>query len=245
MGYLFPVAAPAAAGLALLGAAGWPRPGRSRLLGWCALTAATTVAAALAGRYPLGHGRLLLHAAPGALLLAASGVTTAAAGLGRLGTGLGRLRAGARLAPAIVALYALAWSVALVRHRYRDGAEDAAGGFVYDVVHDVEAMIVAAEARRAPEDEVMVSKCSGEAFRYYARGRLADALVCTRVECRTESPVLRSWLETVGDGRGWLLLLAEDDEPARRRVLQEAGFVWSEVARSRGARLWRVTRAGR
>jgi hypothetical protein len=239
VGHLYPVATLLAAALAVLGAATWRRPGRDRVLTLCALTAAGTVAAALAGWYPLAHGRLLLFAAPGLMLLVASGLGVTSRWLGRFWP------PGRHLAVGVAAISSMAWSADMIRHRYRADVGDAPPRFLYDVIHEVEPMITSAEALRAPGDQVMVSKYAGEPFRYYARGRLADALVCTRVECRTEGPVLRRWLESVGDGRGWLILLAEDDEPARRRVLSEAGYTWREAARSRGARLWQVRRAPR
>ena len=234
--YLFPGLWPLAAGAIVLGAVTWPSPGRRQLIGLLLATSAAVLIAALAGRYVVAHGRFLLFLAPVLVLTAAGGLCAVCARI----AALARMPAVRHVAPLVAAGLAVHWSIDSITHRTR-ARGDEPPDFHRDVLHDVDAMITAA-ARQVPAHEpIMISRYTGEPFRFYARGRLPHALVCTRVECRNEGPVLADWLGGVRE-RGWMILLAEEDLPLRRRVMREAGFEVEIAALSRGARLWRLTR---
>jgi hypothetical protein len=231
--YLFPGVWPLVLALAAVGLWTWPRRGRWLLVGLYLGTAAVTVAAALAGRYVLSHGRLLLFAAPVTIILAG-------AGLVRLGRRL-RHGAGPWLALAAAMSFSLYWSAAAMLHRLRPYRDDPARYFLFDVLHDVEPLIAKAELLAAPHEPVFVSRYAGEAFRFYSRGRLPGAVVCTRVNCLNEGPPLRAWLRSV-ERRGWMLLLAAEDRPGRRQLVRSWGCDLRVEETARGALLWRVER---
>jgi hypothetical protein len=205
-----------------------------RILGGLFLfTAGVTIAAALAHRYVLVQGRLLLFAAPPVVIFAALGLQA-------LGRRLSRSH-GPALALAAAMLVSMAWSVEAIRHRLPPYRDDPRLYFRFDILHDLAPMIESARLLAAPGEPVFVSRYSGEIFRYYSRGRLPQATVCTRVNCRDEGPAVRSWLRGV-ERRGYMLLLDSDDVPGRRQIADQEGCDVQVVAQARGTRLWRVTR---
>jgi hypothetical protein len=231
----FPVVWPAAAALALLGILTWPGPGRALLAWQLAGGAVLATAFALAGRYLLTEGRLLLFAAPALAVLAAGGLAAVAR---TAGTWLPRPAA---VTTALAAVVAVAWSAPAVAWRVRPYQNDPALYFRYDVLHDVEPVIAEAARRASPGDPVITSRYTGEQFRVYARGRLPQAFVCTRANCLDEGPPMRAWLEGV-KGRGWMILLEEEDRPWRRDAVRRSGFDLREAAKGRGTRLWEIRR---
>jgi hypothetical protein len=236
--YAFPGVAVPAAALIVAGALSWPRASRSFVL-WQALGAAgLTAAAATLGQYVVTRSRLLLFAAPALALLAAAGLALVAERAARWS----RRPSATGGAPAVAAVVALVWCAdALVR---RVGPEPGVPAyFRYDVLQDVDAVIAEAARRAAPSEPVITSRYSGEQFRFYARGRLPQTLICTRTNCRDEGPPMRAWLEGV-KGRGWMILLAEEDRPSRREAVVRSGFELREAAAGRGTRLWEIQRTG-
>ena len=235
--YLFPGLGLLVLPVLLLGAFAWPQRYRFFVLWLVVATAAATAAVALLGRYPLTRGRLLLFAAPPYVLLAAAGLVWIGE---RIGAAL-RRPIGSWAGVLVAAALSLAWSGRSVLHRVMPYHNDVGRYFLYDVLHDVDPLIGRLERLSAPGDAVMTSRYSGDQFRFYARGRLPQTTVCRRVNCRDEGPPIREWLGTVGR-QGWMLLLAEEDRPSRRRMVQEAGFELQDAAVARGALLWRITR---
>jgi hypothetical protein len=234
----FPVIWPAAAALALLGAVTWPAPGRGFLLWQVAGCGALAALAALTGRYLLGEGRFLLFAAPALVMLVAGGLAALAEVASRP---LGRpLNAGAG---AVAAALAVVWAFQELAWRVRPYHNDRALYFRYDIVHDVDPVIAEAARRATAADPVITSRYTGEQFRFYARGRLPQAFVCTRANCLDEGPPMRAWLDAVAE-RGFMILLEEEDRPARREAVRQAGFDVREAAAARGARLWEIRRRG-
>lgn len=234
--YTFPGLGPLALVLMAVGALTWPRRHRWLLLSLALGTAAAATASALAGAY-LITGRLLLCAAPTSILLASSGIVYGgdrAAGWLRPG------RVSWLGAVAAVAL-GLWWSAHSVVQRVRPPGNDVQRYFLDDVLHDVGTLVDRLELLAAPGDPVMTSRYSGDQFRYYARGRLPGAMVCRRINCPEEGPAMLRWLAGV-QGRGWMILLTEEDRPWRRRFVEKAGFDVQVAATARGAVLWRVTR---
>jgi len=236
VGYLFGGAWPLAVALMALGAWRWPAPGRATL-GWLfGATAGLAVTAALTGHYVLAHGRFLLFAAPAVILLAAAGAVESVRALAPA-----RLAARApAFAVALCALVTLASAYQAIRYRLAP-PEGARPDFRQDVLQDLEPVIAQAARVAGPGEPVLTSRYSGEQFRFYAHGRLPEATVCTRVECRDEGAALSRWLPTVSR-RGWIILLAEEDRPGRRGDLRQAGFDVEVAGWARGARLWRLTR---
>ncbi len=230
--YLFQDFWPVAVALILLGLVAGPRPARRLLGAVFLLVSAEVVATALLHRYVLSSGRLLLFTAAAYVLLAALGLRRAAAWLGP---------AGPRLALCLVAAGAIAATADSVRHRLPPYVDDPRQYFRYDVLHDLEPTIAAASLLVRPGEPVFVSRYAGEAFRYYGRGRLADATVCTRLNCRNEGPAVQAWMRGV-ERRGYMLLLDSDDGPGRRLIAAQEGCDVAVVAQARGTRLWRVTR---
>jgi hypothetical protein len=231
--YLFPAVAPLAVAVIAVGFFTAPRAFRVIVGTIVAVSALEVVAAVLIHRYVLTQGRLLLFAAPPYVIFAALGLVA----LGRLA----HRRRGATLGLAVAALAATAWTVEAVRHRLPPVADDPGLYFRFDVLHDIDPLIEAASQIARPDEPVFVSRYSGEMFRFYHRGRLASATVCTRVNCRNEGPAVIDWLRTV-ERRGYMILLDSDDSRGRRELVAQAGCVAEIVARSRGMRLWRVTR---
>jgi hypothetical protein len=237
LGYIFPDAGVFLLPLLAAGAVAWPRRHRSFLLWLVAATAAATVSVSLLGRYPVGRGRLLLFAAPPYVLLAASGLVW----IGERVAGATRRPFGSLVAVTGTAAICLFWSGRSVLHRVARYQNDVSRYFLYDILHDVEPLIGRLDQLAAPGDAVMTSRYSGDQFRFYARGRLPQATVCRRTNCRDEGPPLRAWFATVGR-QGWMILLAEEDRPWRRRMVRQAGFDLQDAATARGALLWRLTR---
>jgi hypothetical protein len=235
--YLFPGLGLLLVPVLLLGAYAWPQRYRSFVVWLVMATAAGTAAVALAGHYPLTRGRLLLFAAPSYVLLAAAGLVWIGE---RIGAVL-RQPIGPWAGVLMAAALSLAWSGRSVLHRVMPYHNDVRRYFLYDVLHDVDPLIGRLEGLSAPGDAVMTSRYSGDQFRFYARGRLPQTTVCRRANCRDEGPPIREWFGTVG-GQGWMLLLAEEDRPSRRRLVQEAGFELQDAAVARGALLWRIRR---
>lgn len=233
LSYLFPGVWPAVALLILVGFVAWPGTGRRLLALLFCVTAVEVVAAALLERYVLTQGRLLLFAAPTYVLFAA-------AGLLRLGRLLGP-SAGPWLATGVAALASCYWSVLAIEHRIPPYRDDPSLYFRFDVIHDVDAVIGSLQLLASPGEAVFISRYSGEAFRFYNHGRVSDATVCTRLNCRNEGPALQAWIETV-QRRGWMVLLDADDVPGRREIVEKAGCDIRIAAQARGARLWRLTR---
>jgi hypothetical protein len=231
--YLFHEAWVPAVILVAIGFVGAPRAARRVLGGLALATAVATIAAALAHRYVLAQGRLLLFAAPPVVILLALGLQA----LGR------RLspRRGPALALAAAALAATAWSAQAIRHRLPPYRDDPRLYFRFDILHDVEPLIESARLLAAPGEPVFVSRYTGEIFRYYRRGRLPQATVCTRSNCRNEPPVVYDWALGV-ERRGFMIVLDADDGPDRRAILEDAGCDAWIAAQARGARLLRVTR---
>jgi hypothetical protein len=227
---------PLAAALAALGALTWPASGRGFLLWQVTGTAFLAAVAAVMGRYVVAEGRLLVFAVPALIVLVAGGLA-AAARLAARPFGPGR----PAWAAAAAAALALAWTVPALAWRVRPYHNDLAQYFRYDILHDVDAVIAEADRRAAAGDPVMTSRYSGEQFRFYAHGRLPQAVVCTRTNCLDEGPPLRAWLDAV-NGRGWMILLEEEDRPGRRAAVAQAGLEAREVAAARGARLWEIRR---
>jgi hypothetical protein len=217
--------------LAAVGAVTWPAP-RRPLLWWLAAgTAAFTVAAALMDRYALS-GRLLLFTAP-------TYVLCLAAGLGQVGRWL-PARPGRHLAPAIAMALAVYWSGAALAHRVDPDPPDR---FMRDVLHDLDPLIARVADLAGPDDAVFASSGTGLQFLYYARGRFPDATACHPYDCRDEPAAAQRWLGRIHE-RGWMLLLADEDQPWLRLMIDGAGFERRDIATGRGTRLWEVRRRG-
>jgi hypothetical protein len=228
--YLFPGVWPMAAALAALGAWRW-RDARSLLTCLWLGAGALAAAAAACGLYVVGHGRFLLFAAPPLVLWLSAGLVEAGrAAVGPLGRWLGT---------AVAVLVSLAWSAHALALRARPPAEPPY--FLYDVLQDIEPLIHQLDGAGVPPNRVMVSRYAADAFRFYSRGRLPGAYVCGIVECRDFGVALDRWLPGVS-AEGWLILVAEEADPRRRRGLVERGFDVDEARVTRGARLWRITR---
>ena len=181
LGTAFPAVWPVAAALCALGAWTWPSPARSFLLWQVAACGALATAAALMGRYLVGEGRFVVFAAPALIVLVAGGLAAMAAAASR---GLGRVTPA--WAAAAAAGIALVWSFQALAWRVRPYHNDLARYFRYDILHDVDPLIGEA-ARRAAADPVITSRYTGEQFRFYARGRLPQAFVCTRTTASTRA----------------------------------------------------------
>lgn len=231
--YLFPEVWGVAVLVTIVGVAAAPRPARRLLSALFLLTACAAVAAALAHRYVLVQGRLLLFAAPACVIFAALGVQA-----------LARRLAGTRgpaLALAATAMLSTLWSAEAIRHRLPPWRDDPTLYFRFDILHDIDPIVESARLLAAPGEPVFVSRYSGELYRYYGRGRLPQATVCTRFTCRNEPPIVYEWARRV-ERRGFMILLDSDDVPGRRALLDAAGCEAWVVAQARGVRLLRITR---
>jgi hypothetical protein len=231
--YLFPGIWGGALVVILLGVFAAPRAGRWLLAGLFVTFGLEVVGAVMVHRYVLTQGRLLLFVATPYVILAAFGLVA-----------VGRRIAGARgpaLALTLAASLSTYWAVDAIRHRFPPYDDDPALYFRFDILHDLEPIIASANLLAAPGEPVFVSRYAGDLFRYYGRGRLLDATVCTRFNCRNEGPAIDAWAQSVKH-RGFMLLLDSDDGPVRRRIMEEDGCDVRIVAQARGARLWRVTR---
>jgi len=221
--------------LVCLGVGSWSRSSRRILCGVWLLTATLASMAAVAGLWVLGPGRLLLFAAPPVLLFAAAGLVRLAAWLPG---------SAPRWAPVALAVFAcVVWSAESVLHRRRPFHPQADRYFRYDILHDVEPLIAAASAQAAPHEPVLVSRFSAETFLFYANGRLPQATICRPVACPDDQPVVEDWLTRL-HGRGFVLLL-EEEAPARRQQIANAGCTLRRVGVSRGALLWEVRPSSR
>jgi hypothetical protein len=228
--YLFPFVWPGALLLVVVGLAGWP-PAERRFLLWLWLGAgAAASAAGLANLYMPWHGRLLLFLAPPLVMAAAAGLARLAAGL----------RLGAHWTVLAAAALSLWWSGAAVAHRLRSTQTEARSFFVYDVLHDVEPLISRLDRQGVPGRRVMVSRYAASSFRYYSRGRLADATVCWGLECLDQARLVAGWLDRL-PGEGWMILI-DQETGGHRQLLARRGFEWRTAAQARGTRLWQVTR---
>ncbi len=229
--YLFPDHWRAAVGLAVVGLAAWP--GRQRwLLAWLGVApAAAAVGLALADRYLLAHGRLLLFAAPPLLLFAAAGLERVAKfAFGRAGTGV---------AIALAALLAVVWSGAAIRHRLPPYRNEMSAYFFYDVLHDVDALTARATEIVPAGEPLLISLNSGHPFAYYGRGRLPGATMCIE-PCPTYTAVRDAFLNGI-TRRGWVMLIDDEVEPFAKAA-SSAGLVPWPAAAARGVQLWELTR---
>jgi hypothetical protein len=225
--YAFLAYWPLAVPLALIGAWRWPRLGRGFLWWLYAGSGAIAVVAALAGRYLLADGRLLLFAVPPLLLAAAAGLAAVA---GRAAPAWG-----AGLTQLVAAVLALVWSGQAITHRLASG--DPSPYFVHDVLHDVSALLDLARPLVPAGEPVYVGEFASRPFVYYGRGRFAAATVC--LERCDRGAVSDAWRQRLA-GRGWMILTA-DDRGWYAAYLEAHGCAWSDRAASRGASLWSVT----
>lgn len=211
--------------LVAIGAASWPQRQRA-MLGWLYLVpAAACIVAALAGRYLIAEERLLLFVLPPLLLAAAAGLAT-------LGRWLGRER-GTALALAAAVAFSLVWSGRAIAHRLAPGKDR---HFVFDILHDVDAMLDAAGALVPEGEPVYVAQFASRAYKYYGRGRFPKATVCWE-RCELTA-VTTDWLER-NDRRGWLILSA-DDVDWLTAFFAANGIAHEERFRQRGMLLWRA-----
>jgi hypothetical protein len=229
--FVFSGAWPLLIPLAALGAAVWPARGRGLLIWLYVGTGVLAVAATLADRFLLAEGRLLLFAAPPLLLAAAAGLVAA-------GRRLWPARPQA-IGLAIAVMLGLAWSAKAIAHRLPPYRNDPRAYFQYDTLHDVDALLDAAVALRRPGEPVFVAVYASKPYRYYRRGRLADASVCPE-PCPEIGDRLDRWIRSLDD-RG-LLLLLDDEVDQYVRHMTARGWQWREAATVRGGRVWEVQR---
>jgi hypothetical protein len=214
--------------LAAFGAAVWARHGRALLVWSYVVPGALAVGAALADHYLLAEGRLLLFAAPPLLLAAAAGLDAA----GR------RWRAHPQtLAQALAVTLCLAWSATAIAHRLPPYHNDLSAYFKYDTLHDVDALLAAAERSVPPGAPLFVSMYASKSFLYYARDRFADATMCLE-PCPKIGGVFDEWVNGL-TGSGWVLVL-DDDRDSYAVRLPAQGARLRIVARVRGGELWEV-----
>ena len=227
-GYVFANAWPLLIPLAALGAAVWPRRCRPLLLWSYAAPGALAIGAALADRYLLAEGRLLLFAAPPLLLAAAAG----------LAAGGRRWRAHPQaLALATAVGLGLAWSAKAIAHRLPPYRNDPRAYFRYDTLHDVDALLADAERILPPGAPAFVSMYASKSVLYYARGRLADAMTCLE-PCPQVGSVFDAWVDGL-TGPGWLVVLDEERHGYAAR-LPARGASAQVVASARGGELWEI-----
>lgn len=218
----------AALPLVLLGVLAWPRRSRPLLL-WLALgCAAATVAAALADRYLIAEGRLLLYGVPPLLLAAAAGLTA-------LGGRLWPAR-GATLAVAVAALVSIGWSALAIAHRLPPHHNRPKLYFRYDILHDIEPLIAAVERHAAPGEPIYVAQYSSRPFVFYRRGRLPGATIC--MEPCNPYDSAQAWGRQL-DRRGWAII-TDDESGLVVRELRKLGLTLTTVATARGMVLWEV-----
>jgi hypothetical protein len=214
-----------------LGALSWAKEGRRLLLWLLVVPGLAAVAAALADRYLLAQGRLLLFDAPPVILLAA-------AGLAALAQRLWPARA-AGLALAASAALALVLSTAAIVRRTPAYA-DRTVYFRYDVIHDVAPLIDAVVQQAAPDEPIYLAQYATKMCAYYGRGRLRRATACMEPCDVTRS--VQEWARTL-HGRGWLIVTADEKESVAA-ALQSAGASYQIAVPARGAALWTVQPAG-
>ncbi len=226
--FLFAGAWPFLIPVAALGAAVWPRRGRALLWWNYAAPGALAVGAALADRYLLAEGRLLLFAAPPLLLAAAAG----------LDAGGRRWRAHPQTLALVAALtLSLAWSAMAIAHRLPPYRNDLHAYFRYDILHDVDALLADAERIVPAQAPMFVSMYASKSFLYYARGRFADATICIE-PCPKIGDVFDAWLDGLS-GTGWMLVLDEERDSYAVR-LPTRGATRRVVAGARGGELWEI-----
>jgi len=217
--------------LALLGAWCWTRPQRATLVWLYAGTGALTIAATLTGRYLLADGRLLLAALPPLLLAAAHGLAVVAR---RIAPRHGRAATLAAVVP-----LTLWWGGRALAARYAPHPT-AAPYFIFDIVHDVGAMLDTAAALIPAGEPLYVGEWASRPFGYYRRhgdrGRFADATVCG--EPCDLAATTSAWL-SARQGHGWMLLTT-DQLDAYAAILAERGVRPDERARRRGVVLWEI-----
>ena len=231
--YVFASAWPVLLPIAALGAATWPRSSRPFLSWLYFAPGVLAVAAALADRYLLAEGRLLLFAAPPLLLAAASGFATG-----------GRVWRAHPQALALTAAVAacLAWSTAAIVHRLPPYENDLRAYFRYDTLHDVDAVLTAADTKVPPGAPAFVSLYAQRQYTYYGRGRLGDATICAE-PCPQIGDVFDDWVRGLS-APGWLLLIGEESESYARR-LPPLGAERRVVATARGTELWEIDKPRR
>jgi hypothetical protein len=230
--YFFPGVWPVVVPLLAIGALVWPRRWRAFAVWLCLVTTAAAIGAALADRYLItaAAGRLLLFATPPLLLFAA-------AGLSSLARRLSPARGGT-LAVVLSAALAVVWSGLALAHRLPPYRNDIEAYFLFDILHDVPALLDAAGGVIAPGEPLYIARCASRPFAYYARGRFADATVC-REPCDLLDTAA-TWLENL-HGRGWMMVVADE----RDRVADlppHSGATFTPRVTARGAELWEVQR---
>jgi hypothetical protein len=226
--FLFAEGWPLLIPLAALGAAVWPRRGQALLLWSYAAPGALAIGAALADRYLLAKGRLVLFAAPPLLLAAAAGLDAASR----------RWRAHPQMpAIAVAVTLCLVWSATAIAHRLPPYRNDVDAYFKYDTLHDVDALLAAAERSVPPGAPLFVSMYASKSFLYYARDRFADATMCLE-PCPKFGDVFDDWVRGL-TGSGWVLVLDEEREGYAVR-LPAQGARLRIVDRARGSELWQV-----
>jgi len=226
--YTFPRVWAVAALLIALGLVTWPGRGRAFLVWLCCASAAGTITAALADRYMIVHGRMLLFAVPPLLLFTA-------AGLDALARRLWPARS-APLALGAAAAAALVWSGLALEHRVRAQNNDPAEYFRYDVLQDIPAIPDIAAGRMAAGEPLYVAQYASRPFDLYARGRFAGATICE--EPCNQSGAITDWVRSITD-RGWAIVV-EDERRLVGQQLRDAGASWTEAATARGVALWEV-----
>ena len=218
----------------MIGSWAWPRRLRGFLLCLCVGTAGATVAAALANRYLLAHGRLLLFAAPPYILLVA-------AGLVEVGRWVSCQR-GNWIGVAIAVMVSLVWCSAS-GGCIASASITARGDTTFSTTRSTtwsRSSRYAAEAA-ASGDAVLASNRTAYQFRFYAHVYMPDATVCLWYQCQTRpTQLLQQWLLTV-QARGWLFLL-DDEADALAALIDPVQFDRQAVALTRGAQLWQITR---
>jgi hypothetical protein len=231
--YFFPGLWPIAAALVVVGMCAWPRAQRALLAWLWAGPGLAAVAAALADRYLLAQGRLLLFAAPPLLLAVGCGLSWTGAALAG--------RTGIRLAFAAAVGLALFWSAAAIAHRLPPYRDDWNTYFRYDILHDVDALIAQTAELAAPGEPVLISLYTAWPFAYYGRGRLPGVTLCVE-PCPQFPGVLADFLAHIRDGqRGWLLLLDEEQERLASAI-SAAGVAHRQRAAARGGAVWELVR---
>lgn len=210
-----------------LGALTWPRESRRLLLWLLIAPGLAAVSAALADRYLLADGRLLLFGAPPLILLAAAGLNALAQRLWPArGTGLA-LAASAAVALALGTLaIARRTPPYLNHHQY----------FRYDIIHEVAPLIDAVSARAAPGEPIYIAQYAVKPCAYYGRGRLPQATSCPE-PCNVVGSV-EQWARDL-HGRGWLIVTADEQELVGA-TLHAAGASYEVAVAARGAALWTV-----
>lgn len=229
--YFFAELWPAFVAVAAVGAWTWPREGRAFLAWLGVATAAACVVAAVADRYLLAQGRLLLFAAPVMLMWSANGLQAIARRL--------REPLGAAIVLGIPVLLSLYWSAQSIDHRVHPRRTNWTRFFRYDVLQDVNLAIAEADRQIPAGDPLLVERKCAYAFQFYAHGRLPQAVYCERY-CKDFRSIARKWAAGV-DHRGWVML-GDEDINSLGRFFDKAGFDHRERVRVRGVRVWELER---